>query len=95
MTNERTPGSILKDLECYSGNVSELAGELYAKLIDPATNQFKPVTLQFAVNTINVAIAKFKETRKECEGVDTTISLPEGPAGLIIKLLLEALQIKL
>ena len=93
---KRTPGSVLRDIECYSANVSELAKELRIELIDPATDQFKPVTLEFAVATINTTVAKFKETMAECEGKDDfSFTLPDGTVGTVVNIVLELLGIDL
>lgn len=93
---KRTPGAVLRDIECYSANVSELAKELRMQLIDPVTDQFKPVTLEFAVAVINTTVAKFKETMAECEGnPDFMITLPDGTVGTVMNIVLELLGIDL
>ena len=93
---KRTPGSVLRDIECYSANVSELAKELRIELVDPVTDQFKPVTLEFAVATINTTVAKFKETMAECEGKDDfSFTLPDGTVGTVVNIVLELLGIDL
>lgn len=68
------PGVIIKKFKCYGGAVEEFADDLYAKLIDPATEEFKNVDLQFAVDAINVGIKNVKETLFECEGIEINIA---------------------
>lgn len=93
---KRTPGSVLRDIECYSGNVSEFAREIREKLIDPKTDRFKEVSLGFAVTTINASIAKFKEVMAECEGnPNFEIPLPDGTVGTVLSIVLELLEIDL
>ena len=95
MAEKQTPGAILRDVECYSANLAEFAKELREKLIDPNTDGFKPVNIEFAVATIQTSYNKLQETLLECEGKDLDIKLPDGAAGAIIKLLLEVLGITL
>ncbi len=95
MANERTPGELLRDVECYSANLAEFAKEIREKLIDPTTDRFKPVTLEFTVTVIQTAYDKMQETLMECEGREVVINLPEGAAGTLISLLLQVLGIKL
>lgn len=92
---DRTPGMVLRDIECYSANLAEFAKELNTKLIDPTTDQFRKVDVEFAVTTINTAFSKLQETLNECEGSQLNITLPEGPAGTLIKLVLDVLGIKI
>jgi len=94
-TQGRTPGEILRDVECYSSNVGEFAADLRVKLIDPNTDQFKDVNLEFVISAIQTSYDNFKETLKECEGVDVTIQLPDGYVGTIIRLVLEVLGLEL
>ena len=91
----QTPGQILRDVECYSANLSEFAKEIREKLIDPETDRFLKVDLDFTVTVIQSAYNKMQESLTECEGSPLVITLPEGPAGVLIGLLLSVLGIKL
>jgi len=95
MEDNRTPGAILRDIECYSANLSEFAKELRMNLIDPNTDEFRKVDLSFAVSTVNSALSKVKETLSECEGRTLEINLPDTPVWSVIKVLLQVLNIKL
>lgn len=92
---KQTPGQILRDVECYSANVAEFAKEIRQNLIDPATDQFRKVDVDFFVSVVNTSYSKFQETMRECEGNEVEINLPDGPAGLVLGVLLQVLGIKL
>jgi hypothetical protein len=96
MTNKKaTPGKIFKKLECYSTNTAEMSKELRTVLIDPATDDFKNIPLTTATKAIQVAYNQLRETILECEGNEFVVPLPEGPAGVVLNLLLTALGIDL
>ena len=96
MTNEKVkPGKIFKKVECYSTNTAEMSKELRTVLIDPATDDFKNIPLPTGTKAIQVAYNQLRETILECEGNEFVIPLPDGPAGVVLNLLLTALGIDL
>jgi hypothetical protein len=95
MTTKTKPGKIFKKVECYSTNTAEMAKELRTVLINPATDEFNNIPLLTATKAIQAAVNQLRETILECEGERFDIPLPEGPAGVVLKLILASLGIDL
>jgi hypothetical protein len=89
------PGQVLKQIECYSTNVGEMAAELRKVLIDPNTDELKDIKLSVAVQGIQVAYDQARETAFECTGNEITPTLPDTFTGQGIQLLLMTLGLRL
>lgn len=62
------PGKILKDFECYSQNLGELAGELNKILIDPQTGEFKKIDFNVVRQSISEVFDEADESLRQCSG---------------------------
>lgn len=94
-TVQAKPGQILKQVECYSTNVGEMAAELRKVLIEPATDELKDIKLKEAVEAIQAAYDQTRETIFECAGKDVTPQLPDTFTGQAVSILLLTLGLRL
>ena len=94
MENARSIKDVLKDASCYTGNVSELAGELSGVMVE---DQDGKVVLDFkgGVKLLQVLWDKFKETALECAGKEVRVTLPDNLTGQIIGAALGLIGFKL
>jgi hypothetical protein len=95
ITVKAKPGQILKQVECYSTNVGEMAAVLRTALIDPATDELKEIGLKEAVQAIQTSYDQTRETIFECAGTTFTPQLPDNFTGQAIGILLMTIGLKL
>lgn len=88
-------GSVLGDAGCYLSNLAELAEELKDVAVEDDGTVIKIDEPQDVVKILQVLWDKFKETAKECEGKEITVSLPGTLVGGAVSAILAFLGFKL
>lgn len=82
-------------VECYTSNISELAGEINDEItVNEETNKIE-IDLNGVASLLQVFWNKVKETAQECEGKTIEVKLPAGLAGNIISAALGLVGFKL